>query len=147
MAGKPLFPKPSISLEGAYLLSPLIAIGSLWVQTVVYDFLHPNWSFMRDLLVLPWLFMFGGVICVAVEIFIVTPILLGFRRYRWRWLNGWSGSFAGFLTGAGVFLLLFHRHLSDADLRSHEVLLGAIQLGIAGALGSLPFWLSQSSSR
>jgi hypothetical protein len=42
----------------------------------------------------------GGAICLAVELVVVTPLLLAYRRYRWTWLNGWSGAALAFMVGA-----------------------------------------------
>ncbi|MFI4934668.1 MAG: hypothetical protein ACHP7N_08630 [Caulobacterales bacterium] len=48
---------------------------------------------------------FGLPICVAVELAVVTPLLVAFNRYRWRWLNTWSGAAVGFSLGALPWLL------------------------------------------
>jgi hypothetical protein len=44
--------------------------------------------------------LFGTIICLAVELVLVTPLLIAFSRYRWSWLNGWSAAIVGFLIGA-----------------------------------------------
>ena len=43
-----------------------------------------------------YLLLFGGLVCLLVELAVVTPLLMGFNRYGWRWLNGWSGAAIGF---------------------------------------------------
>jgi hypothetical protein len=43
-----------------------------------------------------YLLIFGGLVCLVVELVVVTPLLVGFHRYRWRWLNGWTGAAIGF---------------------------------------------------
>jgi hypothetical protein len=42
----------------------------------------------------------GGAICLAVEAVVIVPILLGFQRYRWGWLNGWTAAAIGAAVGA-----------------------------------------------
>jgi hypothetical protein len=57
----------------------------------------------------PWLMaLFVAFIAAAVllaELIFVTPILVGFSRYRWRWLNGWSGCAIGALTAMSLAAL------------------------------------------
>ena len=59
---------------------------------------------------LVWLLvLFCGLSAAAVlaaELVFVTPILVGFSRYRWRWLNGWSGGAVGIMTAMLVTGLL-----------------------------------------
>jgi hypothetical protein len=43
-----------------------------------------------------YLLIFGGLVCLLVELVVVTPLLIGFHRHRWRWLNGWTGAAIGF---------------------------------------------------
>jgi hypothetical protein len=42
----------------------------------------------------------GGAVCLAVEAVVIVPILLGFQRYRWGWLNGWTAAVIGAAVGA-----------------------------------------------
>jgi hypothetical protein len=42
----------------------------------------------------------AAIVCLAIELLVVTPLLVGFARYRWRWLNGWTGAALGFSAGA-----------------------------------------------
>lgn len=43
-----------------------------------------------------YMLIFGGLVCLAVELVFITPLLVGFHRWRWRWLNGWTGAAIGF---------------------------------------------------
>jgi predicted lysophospholipase L1 biosynthesis ABC-type transport system permease subunit len=36
----------------------------------------------------------------VVEAVVIVPILLGFQRYRWGWLNGWTAAAIGAAIGA-----------------------------------------------
>ena len=47
---------------------------------------------------------FGGLACIAVELLIVTPILYGYQRYRWWWLNGSTAVAIAFAIGASCSL-------------------------------------------
>jgi hypothetical protein len=42
----------------------------------------------------------GGAVCLIIEAVVITPILVGFQRYRWGWLNGWTGAAIGAAVGA-----------------------------------------------
>ena len=53
-----------------------------------------------------YLLIFGGLVCLVVELVVVTPILMGFNRYRWRWLNGWTAALIGFALAFTPALLL-----------------------------------------
>jgi hypothetical protein len=46
-----------------------------------------------------YLLIFGGIVCLVVELVFITPLLMGFHRYRWGWLNGWTGALIGFAFG------------------------------------------------
>ncbi|HEY1426133.1 MAG TPA: hypothetical protein VGF50_05620 [Caulobacteraceae bacterium] len=43
-----------------------------------------------------YLLLVGGLVCLLVELAVITPLLIAFHRYRWRWLNGWTGALIGF---------------------------------------------------
>jgi hypothetical protein len=53
-----------------------------------------------------YLLIFGGLVCLVVELVVVTPLLVGFHRYRWGWLNGWTGALIGFASAFLPALLL-----------------------------------------
>jgi hypothetical protein len=48
----------------------------------------------------------GGAACLLAELFVVTPILVGFHVYRWPWLNGWTAAAIGFLLAAGAWVFV-----------------------------------------
>ena len=92
----------------------------------------------------------GGVlVCLIAEFLFATPLLVGFSRYRWWWLNGWTACSIGFLI---AFLPVFG---FDASPASGEVvdgvvvggggwislLRGAAPWGLAGFVMALTFRL------
>jgi hypothetical protein len=87
------------SVFKAYLVAPALGLAALWFFIVLFDFFGSAFNIVRDIIIIPWMVLLGGVPCALVELFVVTPILLGFSRYRWPWLNGWSAAAVGFLAG------------------------------------------------
>lgn len=130
-------PRTLLSPSAAYILGPLVSLTFVWVVITIYDAQQPNWTVSQDLMLLPRIFLFGGAICLAAEVIVVTPILLAFRRYRWRWINGWSALLIGFLTGAAVFLLGLYLSRSTATWSGSVY--RAVLFGFAGLVGTLPF--------
>ena len=77
----------------------------------------------------------GVPVCLIAEIIFVTPLLVGFSRYRWRWLNGWTACGIGFLV---AFLPVF---AFDASPAGGEVVDGVVVGGggwISLLLGAAP---------
>jgi hypothetical protein len=83
----------------AYVVAPLIGLSAYWLVWAVPSYIGPPVRVVDALSVLSSMLIFGGFICLIVELAIITPLLLAFRRYRWRWLNGWSGALIGFVMG------------------------------------------------
>jgi hypothetical protein len=48
----------------------------------------------------------GEVAGIVIELVLVTPLLIGFNRYRWRWLSGQAGVLFGAAVGIALALLL-----------------------------------------
>jgi len=80
------------------LLGPIVGLSYLWLVQIV---LPGSAAADPSRAVAAWLLyiVLGGAMCLAVEAIVVAPILLGFRRYRWGWLNGASGAAIGFGLG------------------------------------------------
>ncbi len=94
-----LRPGPHIVL--ALWLGAVAGLTVLWVLMLAYALMDPS----RDDAdaVLPtfaifyvFLLVFGSVVGLIVEGIFVAPLLWGFQRYRWPWLNGWTGALIGF---------------------------------------------------
>jgi hypothetical protein len=139
--GKTLILRPE-SVLLAYVLSPLASLGFIWAGLTIYDLMQPDYSLLRDVLIFFWLFFVGGFVCVILELLIVTPVLILFERYHWRWLNGWSAAAIGFAVGAIFWLfIVFCEVWSGGPVLSTllETTLEASFLGLAGLVGGLTF--------
>lgn len=128
----------------AYIIAPVAGLTALWLCIVVYDLCGPNFSFGRDLLLLPWMYMMGGFICAIVEIAIVTPLLLGFERHQWKWLNGWSACAIGFLLSQSVWFAIGAAEILGVNATQTtwtEVTLQSAVVGVVGMVAALCFRL------
>jgi len=92
---QPLELRPLPQVVAGFVLGPVAGLTTLWLLWIAPDSPWPSaltiWGFMIIL---------GGLACLAVELAVVTPLLLGYRRYRWKWLNGWSAVAIAFALGA-----------------------------------------------
>jgi hypothetical protein len=85
----------------------------------------------------------------VAEVLLVTPLLFGFKRYAWRWLNGWIACIYGFLCGAIPCLILgtanfwSGRLLGATPVREFwiETIGSAFLWGVPGLVGALVFRL------
>jgi hypothetical protein len=99
-----LRPLPMIAL--AYVLGPLVGLNVWWFLKTGGTFgsrdLDPNGVMTSWGLTL----IIGGLACLLIELVLVSPLLVAFKRYGWPWLNGWTAAAIGFLLGAVPWLLL-----------------------------------------
>ena len=82
----------------ALLLGPIVGLSYLWFAQIV---LPGSAAADPSRAAAAWLLyiVLGGAMCLAVEAVVVAPILIGFRRYRWKWLNGITAAAIGFGLG------------------------------------------------
>jgi hypothetical protein len=85
----------------AYVLGPAAGLTVLFVLILAAGVADPAHGLARVARLslaffYIYLLIFGGLVCLLVELVVVTPLLMAFSRYRWRWLNGWSGAVIGF---------------------------------------------------
>lgn len=126
----------------AYILAPLAGLSACWLCLVVDGLFKPGFSILRYIFLLPWLFIFGIMLCAIAQFLVVAPILAGFKRYRWKWVNRWSASIIGFLISALPVLAI-----EILPMRAHDLLLNhwmeaitaAIYYGSVGLVGGLVF--------
>jgi hypothetical protein len=80
------------------LVGPIVGLSYLWVVQIV---LPGSAAADPRRAAAAWLLyvVLGGAMCLAVEALVVAPILIGYQRYRWRWLNGATGAAIGFGLG------------------------------------------------
>jgi hypothetical protein len=143
------------------LFGPWAGLTVLWLMLVVPLTFQsgPAWAAPLAAMVVLYGYMmfFGVVVCLAVEAVTVVPLLLGFRRYRWRWLNGWTAALIGFSTGFGLALLVgamppvadfsqtgrsvtvLHGHRTLAGWI--EVLNSSLMIGVVGLVAAIVFRL------
>jgi hypothetical protein len=135
--------RPLPYIAAGYVLGPiggLTALWLLWIASMVAGRLHP-W----DHALMMWLYMIvvGGAICLAVELVAVTPLLIGFSRYRWRWINGWTAVVIGFLAGAAIGSppLYWAFTMLGAQFSAGTAFVFPLMLGMVGAVAALVFRL------
>jgi hypothetical protein len=84
-------------IVAAYLVAPLVAVSGLWL--VWYGPFAARTSVAWPQGGQAWTLLFlGGVpLCLVAELIVATPLLVGFSRRRWWWLNGWTACGLGAL--------------------------------------------------
>jgi hypothetical protein len=87
--------RPLPRVVAGYVLGPVVGLSALWFVAIL-----PSSPFPSALMIWALMIALGGLVCFVVELAVVTPLLLGYRRYRWKWLNGWSAVVIAFALGA-----------------------------------------------
>ena len=95
----------------AFVLGPTAGLTLLWVLMMIESIVDPAHGLAHVARIslaffYIYLLIFGGLVCLIVELVIITPLLVGFHRYRWGWLNGWTGALIGFALAFAPTLLL-----------------------------------------
>jgi hypothetical protein len=135
-----LRPTPYIAL--AFGLGPAAGLTVLWLLQWLAASLDPgrresDMPVEALLLFYVYLLVFGGAVCLVFELLFVAPLLAGFSRYRWRWLNGWTGALIGFALGfLPALAIALVAPIPDETLWGHPVR-AAGQLTATGWLGAL----------
>jgi hypothetical protein len=141
-AGLALGLRPLPCIAAGYALGPLAGLTVMWLSWLAQSVSDPQ--FLWGLAFRIWLLMIivGGPVCLAVELAVVTPLLLGFRRYRWRWLNGWSALGAGFAVGT-VFPLIAASlaHAARSEWGLYDAVQASAGFGAVGTASALVFRL------
>jgi hypothetical protein len=85
----------------AFILGPVCGLMAWLAIGLAFD---PDANLSLD----PFLIVLvvGVPACLLVEVAVVIPILVGFRAFRWWWLNGWSAAAIGFLLAVGGWAVL-----------------------------------------
>lgn len=129
MAGKTLILKSGDAVMGAYVVAPLAGMTVLWASITLVDLCRSGFSsIVRDLLILVWIFPLGTIVCGLAEVVLVTPVLCGFSRYGWKWLNGWTAGLLGFLAGSVPLAIL---EGANVEAALNSVFTGLVGLTVA----------------
>jgi hypothetical protein len=104
-----LRPAPYIVL--GFTMGPAAGLTALWMLMLLYTILDPGRAQAGQavgafVFFYVFLLLFGGIVCLAFELVFVTPLLLAFRRRRWRWLNGGTAVLIGFSLAFAPALLI-----------------------------------------
>jgi hypothetical protein len=130
----------------AYLIAPL---SSLTILSLVTSFAltlqtHTSEPIMNIFLG-DWLgFVVTGILpCLFVELIVVTPVLVVFRRYQWEWFRGWVICAGGFLTGVLFVFALCAWDASvtgwSSNLFNYTFLILTLGAGLVGLAKALVF--------
>lgn len=123
-----------------YVVAPIAGLTSLWGIYIFRWSNDPATDWSKSYAAWGLMIIIGGVFCLAVEVVFVTPILMAYRRYKWRWLNTWSASLIGFVLGFGTWLALGLADTNDWDtLKLVRVLHETGDMGVAGAVSAVVF--------
>ena len=142
--------RPPAVIAWAYVLGPTAGLTVLFLLIVIqamFDPAHTLAGMARTSLAFFFIYLliFGGIICLIVELVVITPLLVGFHRYGWRWLNGWTVALIGFALGFIPSLLLgavaraYSAYGAGGTLASQIV--GGVELGLVGAVAAGVFRL------
>lgn len=129
---------PVIAL--AYFAGPLIGLTAYWAWSVAGALLHSAADVDLAAVGNLWFLIvfFGGAACLLVEILVVTPLLIGFSRRQWSWMNLWTALVIGFACGALPYLLL--SMAADAPGSGSSYSVGGVDLVVNGRR-TLSGWL------
>ncbi len=106
MSGNPLTLKAGPWVVLAYVVAPVVAIGLLVGSMPLLMGLAGPFD-IRALIGPMILFLVYGLpVAVLFELVVLTPLLLGYRHFRWRWLNGWTGAALAFAIIGMAWILL-----------------------------------------
>jgi hypothetical protein len=128
-----LRPWPDIAV--GYALAPFAGLAAMWLIWLVEmpsAMLDGNWTDEIEF------FLGAAGVWLIVEFALLTPLLAGFRLYRWRWLNGWTGALLGALIGTAFALLVepWVAEIGAVESLETETVLEFLVLpfGVAGAI-------------
>jgi hypothetical protein len=126
---------PMIAL--AFVVGPVIGLTCFWaIEVVVPGVVLSDPS--RALAYWIAYVGLGGAICLAVEAVVIVPILIGFQRYRWGWLNGWTAALIGAAVGAIFWTVAL---ILTTPAPPMKLLTEAFDPGMVGLIAAIVFRL------
>lgn len=119
----PLRLRRPADIAWAFVLGPTAGLTVLWLLMMAESIVDPAHGLAHVARIslaffYIYLLIFGGIVCLVVELVFVTPLLVGFHRYRWGWLNGWTGGLIGFALAFTPTLLLVVLAPASAEHRA-----------------------------
>lgn len=123
----------------ALLAGPIIGLSYLWLVQVV---LPGSAAANPSRAAAAWLLyvVLGGAMCLVVEAVVIAPILLGFQRYRWAWLNGATGAAIGFCLGFAFWVVASIVSGQDEG-GSAKLAAESLNPGVVGLIAAIAFRL------
>lgn len=131
----------SQAVISAYLIAPVVAISVLLSNEALKGDIDLKLT-GADIIDGAVGFLTFWCIAVILELFVVSPLLWGFVRFKWSWLNTWSCALFGFLMGSLLPGLLRLGFVPVSDLAGLLQFFSAIMpWGLAGLTGAVAFRL------
>ena len=122
-------------IVAAYLVAPLVAVSGLWLVWYGPWAVPTGVAWPQGGQAWALLFVGGVPVCLIAELVFATPLLVGFSRRRWWWLNGWTACGMGFLI---AFLPVF---AFDAAAPADGDVVNGVVLAAHG-VRTAPGWIS-----
>lgn len=142
----PLQLRRPAEIAWAYVLGPAAGLTVLFVLMLAVGVVDPAHGLARVARLslaffYIYLLIFGGIVCLVVELVVVTPLLLAFSRYGWRWLNGWSGAAIGFALAFLPTLLVVELAPRETHGGLIATLIACAAVGVVGLVAAGVFRL------
>ena len=125
---------PVIAL--AFVVGPVVGLSYLWVVQIV---LPGSAAADPSRALAAWIAYIGlgGGLCLVVEAVVIAPILVGFHRYRWPWLNGGTAAAIGFAVGFAFWFLA----LALSTPAGWTLVTESLNPGVVGLIAAIVFRL------
>ena len=137
--------KRPADIAWAFVLGPTAGLTALFVLMLISVMVGPSPGLQHAARLSVALLIFGGLVCLLVELVVITPLLVGFRD-RWRWLNGWSSALVGFALSFAPGLLLLSLLPKPSEVRPEAAawpmtIFAATVVGVIGLMAAGVFRL------
>jgi hypothetical protein len=122
------------AVAAAYIIAPVA--GGLTLEATFAGKAMLQRAFGQELQRVLVAVLWVAMPALVIEILFITPLLIGYRKYRWPWLNGWVAAGVGFVfaTLLGVFVVVSSSNGPLTFLSVAQRALAFAPVGIACAL-------------